>query len=158
MAQSIFARQAVLKPSAMKTVAERRFDDAAALRDTGVNARANGVAYLAGFVIEILLKAKLVEKFPHIAGKPQHRLSDDEREVWFLIWKRHDLEDMLSHMAELEASLKKKGQRDNYDYHGQLKKLCATWTIQARYSSRTMLMGEAAEILARVRTLKELLK
>jgi hypothetical protein len=52
MAQSIFTRPAMLKPSTMKTVAERRFDDAAALRDTGRNARANGVAYLAGFVIE----------------------------------------------------------------------------------------------------------
>ena len=41
----------------MATVAERRFDDAAALRATNENARANGVAYLCGYVIEILLKA-----------------------------------------------------------------------------------------------------
>ncbi|HEY4330430.1 MAG TPA: hypothetical protein VGN88_11895 [Phycisphaerae bacterium] len=142
----------------MKTVAERRFDDAAALCHTGINARANGVAYLAGFVIEILLKAKLVEKFSQIAGKRQHTLTHNEREIWFLIWKRHDLEDMLSQMTELQAGLKKKGERDNHDYHGHLKNLCATWTIQARYSSQTMRMDEAAEILERVRTLKELLK
>lgn len=158
MTSGIFAKQAVLKPSAMRTVAERRFDDAAALRATKDNARANGVAYLVGFVIEILLKARLVEKFSHIARKAQHAVTKDEREVWLLIWKRHDLEDMLSQMAELEASLKKKGERDNRDYHGQLKKLCATWTIQARYSSRTMHMDEASDILDRVRVLKELLK
>jgi hypothetical protein len=158
MVQSIFAKQAILKPSAMKTVAERRFDDAEALSQTGDNARANGVAYLAGFVIEILLKAKLVEKFSHVARKRQHDITDNEREVWSLIWKRHDLEDMLSQMAELEASLKKKGQRDGCDYHGELKKLCATWTIQARYSSQTMLLDEAVDLLDRVRTLKELLK
>jgi hypothetical protein len=158
MTQNIFTRQSILKPSAMKTVAERRFGDAAQLRSTGNNARANGVAYLAGFVIEILLKAKLVEKFSQIAKKRQHKVTDDEREIWLLIWKRHDLEDMLSQMAELEASLKKRGELDNDDYHGQLKKLCATWTIQARYSSQSMLMNEAGEILDRVQKLKELLK
>jgi hypothetical protein len=158
MSKGIFDRQGRLKPSTMRTVAERRFDDAAALCATKQNARANGVAYLAGFVIEILLKAKLVEKFSQIAGKRQHVLKEEEREVWLLIWKRHDLEDMLIHMAELEAALKKKGLRDQYDYHGELKKMCATWTIQARYSSLTMRMDEAAELLDRVRHLKELLK
>ncbi len=142
----------------MRTVAERRFDDAEELGKTGDNARANGVAYLVGFVIEILLKAKLIEKFHQIAIKRQHAVKDDEREIWLLVWKRHDLDDMLSRMAELEAALKKKGERDGYDYPADLKKLCATWTIQARYSSRTMLMNEAAQLLERVRKLKELLK
>jgi hypothetical protein len=158
MAAGIFEKQGILKPSAMRTVAERRFQDAEALRRTGQNARANGTAYLAGFVIEILLKALLVEKFPTIARTPQHALKDDQREVWLLIWKRHDLEDMLTQMTQLEAGLKKKGERDGYDYVGQLRKLCATWTIQARYSPRTMLMNEASELLERVRMLKELLK
>jgi hypothetical protein len=130
MLQGIFARQGRLKSSTMRTVAERRYDDAHALRRTEENARANGVAYLAGFVVEILLKAKLVDKYPTIAKMPQHEVSDDEREVWSLIWKRHDLEDMLSHLSQLEASIKKKGERDGYDYHGNLKKICATWTIQ----------------------------
>ena len=142
----------------MKAVAERRFDDAEALRKTNVNARANGVAYLVGFVIEILLKAKLVEKYPTIAKTAQHTLKDEQREVWSLIWRRHDLEGMLSQLAELEASLKLQSERAKDDYVGQLKAVCATWTIQARYSSRTMLMDEAADLLERVRTLKELLK
>ena len=59
---------------------------------------------------------------------------------------------------ELEASLKKKGERDSGDYLGQLKGLCATWTIYARYSSHMMLMNEAAQLLNRVRQLKEVLK
>ena len=158
MAASIFKWQGLLKPSTMRTVAERRFDDAEALRQTEENARANGVAYLAGVVIDILLKAKLIEKFPAIAKMGQHELSDDERGVWFLIWKSHDLEDMLSHLSEVEASVKKIGERAGYDYHGNLKKLCATWTIQARYSSRTLLMTEAAELLDRVRRLNEVFK
>ena len=106
MASSIFEKQAALRPSAMRTVADRRFGDAEVLRKTNDNARANGVAYLVGFVVEILLKAKLVEKYPVIAKLPQHAVRDEQRDIWLLIWKRHDLEEMLSRMRELESSLK----------------------------------------------------
>ena len=158
MAHGIFEKQGILKPSAMKTVAERRFEDAAALRKTEEHARANGVAYLVGFVIEILLKAKLVEKFPAIARTPRHAVKDDQRKVWSLIWRRHDLDDMLAHLSELQAFLIRKSEREGYNYYEDLKKVCITWTIQARYSSRTMLMVEATELLERVRKLKESLK
>ena len=154
----IFDKQTELKPSAMATVAERRFNDAEALRETEENARANGVAYLVGFVVEILLKARLVSKYSSIAKKRQHQLSEAEREVWSLIWRRHDLEAMLERMPELEAALERKGRRDGVDYAGHLKKICATWTIQARYSAQTMQMDEAGELLERVRSLKEVLK
>jgi glutathionylspermidine synthase len=158
MASRIFEKEPRLKPSAMATVAERRFDDAETLCRTGENARANGVAYLAGFVIEILLKARLVERYPEIARKRQHEVTDAERDVWRLIWKQHDLEAMLAEMRELEAALKARGERDGQDYVAELKKVCASWTIQARYSSRMMLMDEATKWLERVRLLKELLK
>jgi hypothetical protein len=156
--EKIFKKQSQLRPSAMATVAQRRFDDAESLRNTGQNARANGVAYLAGFVIEILLKARLVQKFPAIASRREHQLRDDERGVWSLIWRQHNLEKMLSQMPELEAALKKQGERAGRDYVAELKKLCATWTIQARYSPRTILMDEAGDFLDRVRELKEKLK
>jgi hypothetical protein len=155
---SIFEKQPQLKPSAMATVAERRFDDAESLCRTGDNARANGAAYLAGFVVEILLKARLVDKFPMIARKRQHEVAEAEREVWRLIWKQHDLEGMLLHMRELEAALEAKGRRDQRDYVEELKKVCATWTIHVRYSPRMMLMDEARRMVERVRVLKELLK
>jgi hypothetical protein len=158
MASGIFAKQGPLKPSTMGSVAEQRFADAEALRKTADNARANGVAYLVGFVVEILLKARLVDKFPDIAKKRQHEVSNSELDIWSLIWKRHDLEDMLSKLAELQAALEKRGEREGYNYLAELKKVCATWTIQARYSSKTMLMAEAADLQERVRKLKELLK
>lgn len=82
----IFGRQSTPKPSAMVIVAQRRFDDAEALCRTGENARANGAAYLAGFVIEILLKARLVRKFEAIAIKRPHDVLESEREIWGLIW------------------------------------------------------------------------
>lgn len=142
----------------MATVAERRFADAEALSETNENARANGVAYLVGFVVEILLKAHLVAKFPSIARKRQHEVTDAERDVWRLIWRQHDLEAMLEKMSELEAALKTRGERDSRDYLADLKKVCATWTIYSRYSPRTIPMAEAREWLERVRSLKELLK
>jgi hypothetical protein len=158
VASEIFKKEPAFKPSTMAAVAERRFDDAQALCDTGENARANGAAYLAGFVIEILLKSRLVAKFSTIAKKRPHELSDDEREVWGLIWRRHDLEGMLTALKELEVALKTRGERDGIDYAAELKKVCAEWTVYARYSPRTMSMADAKEILVRVRRLKELLK
>ncbi len=158
MASSIFDKQPVLKPSQMATVAERRFDDASALADTAQNARANGVAYLAGFGIEILLKARLVKKFPLIARKRSHEVLPAGREIWSLIWRRHDLDGMLDAMPELEAALKKKSERSPHAYLSDLKKICATWTIQARYSPMSMRMDEANGLLQRVRPLKEVLK
>jgi hypothetical protein len=157
MAQ-MFRKQTQLRPTTMRTVAERRFDDAEALCNTRSNARANGAAYLAGFVIEILLKAQLVEKYPQTARKRQHEVHPAENEIWSLIWRSHDLETMLEQMPELEAALKKQAERGNIDYLGRLKAICATWTIQARYSPLTMLIGEAKILLESVRSLKELLK
>lgn len=52
----------------------------------------------------------------------------------------------------------KKGEREGYNYIVHLKKICSTWTIQARYSTHSMQMDEAAELLERVRALKEVLK
>jgi HEPN domain-containing protein len=158
MSKNIFDKQAELKPSAMTTVAERRFADAEALINTGKNAHANGAAYLAGFVIEILLKAQLVRKFPAIARKHASGVTVTERKVWGLIWRQHDLEAMLSNLAQLEAALKARGRRDGQDYLENLKKICATWTIHARYSSRTISMSEAKQIMKLVDSVKELLK
>jgi len=155
---NIFEKHGDLRPSAMATVAERRFDDAEALKNTHQNARANGVAYLVGFVIEILLKARLVSKFPETAKKRQHQVADGERDLWRLIWREHDLEGMLSWLPELEAAMQKQGEEDGQRYFDNLKYICATWTIQARYSSYTINMGEAADLLERVQALKELLK
>jgi len=158
VAGNVFDKQPVLKPSTMATVAERRYADAKALIDTGKNAHANGAAYLAGFVIEILLKARLVSQFPAVARKRQHEVGAADREVWSLIWRQHNLEGMLSKLGAVEGALSKRGHRDGQDYLAELKKICATWTIHARYSSRTMSMDDAKEMLRRVRTLKEMLK
>ena len=140
----------------MVAVADRRFDDAKALCDTRENARANGAVYLAGFVVEILLKAQLLRKFEAVVRtRPDQRA---EAEVHDLIWKRHDLGRMLAKLRDLEASLKRRGERDGTDYVAELKKCAEQWTVQARYSTRTIQMSEADQFLERVRRLKQVLK
>jgi len=61
-----------------------------------------------------------------------------------MIWRQHDL--------------KGRGECDGQDYFEQLMKVCASWTVYARYSPMTMQMDEAEQWLERVRSLKELLK
>jgi hypothetical protein len=158
MASRIFEKQKELRPSAMITVAQRRFEDAESLYETGQNARANGVAYLAGFVVEILLKAMLVRYFPSVAKKRWHMVTPSEAEEWRLIWQSHDLLAMMKRLPHLLTSLKAKGTRDGVDYVRELQKVCSEWTIQARYSPRVIPMSEAADLLRRVRVLKELLR
>lgn len=153
----MFAKSVRLTPSTMSSVAERRFGDAEALRDTGLNARANGVVYLTGFVIEILLKAQLIIKYPLVANASA-QVNGTEAKAYGLVWKSHDLEKMLNALPELQATLRALGERDGTDYAAELKKVCGAWTIQARYASKGILMDEATEMLERVRSLKEKLK
>src|SRR4051812_42870816 len=82
-------------------VAEQRFEDAVALSRTGENARANGTRYLAGIVIDILLKAQIANSHPTIARKRSHEVTTEERETWSLIWRSHDLDDMIGHQPDL---------------------------------------------------------
>jgi len=156
---SIFDRSRRLKPSQLRTVADRRYADARALCDTEKNAHANGAQYLGGFVLEMLLKAQLIEKYPHTASRQSHEpMAAEERQVWSLIYRSHDLEEMLDHLAELEGAIQKAGERDGRSYLAYLRELCGAWTIYARYSPLSTTIVDARAFLDRVRELKELLK
>ena len=144
-----------LRPSQLRTVAQRRFDDAEALRRTRRNRHANGAMYLAGFVIECLLKAKLMEKylwlrtatFPGGPGKKEQR-------IWSLCYRSHDLGEILWHLPEVSDRVANGG-RGLLD---SLRSICGQWTIFARYSTRTATMSEAAAFLDQIRELKECLR
>lgn len=156
---SIFDKAHDITPSRLAAVAERRFGDATALCDTGENARANGAQYLCGLVIEILLKAQLVRQYPEIARKRSHdKMVREDRAIWNLIWRSHDLEMMIERLPHLAAALALAAQRERKPYDHYLSSLCATWSIHARYSRATSTIQEARKMLDRVRYLKELLK
>lgn len=137
MAKAKFNKNSLLKPSTMRSVAERRFRDANALIKTRDNERANGAVYLAGYVVEILLKALLVETHPAVARATpgdKDSLSKQDQRIWRLIWRDHDLSSMLVSMQWLEVALLKASERNQVDYLGNFKRIAATWTIQMRYS------------------------
>jgi hypothetical protein len=148
---SIFAPMK-LKASQLRTVADRRFDDAAALRKTNENARANGAMYLGGFVIECMLKAKLLEqnKWLSNAAFPQSRSKKDLR-LWSLCYRLHDLREILDHLSGLCGRLEREAPPRVLQ---NLRSICETWTVFARYSPMSAMMDEASVFLDRIEELK----
>lgn len=155
---SIFDRRR-LTSRQMRSVADRRFDDAVCLCDSGLNARANGVFYLGGFVIECLLKARLLDQYKWIANAVAvDKLSPAERRIWNLIYRSHDLDEMLAHLPGIDSRLGSADRNDGRDRLRKLRLICSEWTIFARYSPLSSTMREASEFLNDVRELKEWLK
>jgi hypothetical protein len=152
----IFAKRR-LTVGQLRAVADRRFGDAEALVATGDNARANGAQYLAGIVVEIRLKAELVRMYPSVARQRPHDVKDAERRVWNMIWRSHNLTEMLEQATTLRASVDAAGERAGRPYFEWLADICGRWTVFARYTSVTRTMGEARSMLERVRLLKEVM-
>ena len=128
---------------------------------TGDNARANGAQYLAGIVVEIRLKAELVRIYPSVAVQRSHDVTESERPVWNLIWRSHNLTEMLERATTLRASVdaagRRAGRRAGRPYYEWLADICGRWTIFARVTSVTSTMVEARSMLGRVRLLKEVM-
>jgi hypothetical protein len=119
----------------MRTVAERRFADAEYLCGSDQNERANGAMYLAGFVIECLLKAKLFERYKWLASAGSFQeLSTTDREIWSLCFRSHGLDEILAHLPELTLRLSKLPREAPGHLLKSLKNICGSWTIFARYS------------------------
>ncbi len=147
MGNAIFSKIS-LKPNQMRTVADRRFDDAEALRRTKQNKHANGAMYLGGFVLECLLKAKMLEKYPDVRANAKTKTDRKRRD---LIYRYHDLDGLLGHLDGLKAAMTKQ----QYDI---LRMLCGQWTVFARYSPKTAKMQEAVVFLDKIKGLRKCLK
>jgi hypothetical protein len=159
MVKNVFAKRYDVTPSQLAAAADRRFRDAEALYKTGQNERANGVVYLCGITVEILLKAQLMKLYPATARKRSRESMGRQKErIWSLIWRSHDLDEMLDQNPELSAAIKAKGERNQKPYLDWLKAIRGAWTIYVRYSPFTTKIGDAKDMLDRVRELKEVLK
>jgi hypothetical protein len=147
-----------LTPGQLRAVAERRFADACCLRDSGKQERANGAIYMAGFVIECLLKALLLERHPNLQ-KPADpaKLSESDREVHGLLYS-HELDDMLGFLPELEkklANVKTKSGRSAWkEFNG----ICEQWTVYARYAPTSARLEEARSYLETIEEVKKWLR
>jgi hypothetical protein len=148
-----------LRPEQLRTVAERRFDDAQYLRRSGENKHANGAMYLAGFVVELLLKAALLEKHPILqAARDPAGLDRGTRRLWQLVYQSHDLEELLAELNEITDRLSSREQSRSTRLTDSLKSVCAAWTIFARYSPHQARKRDAEDMLDTIRELKEPLK
>ena len=156
-APDIFARRR-LTVGQLRAVADRRFGDAEALVATGDNARANGAQYLTGLVVEILLKGQLLRLHPRLAATGSAEVLAADRVVWSLIWRSHDLAEMLEHLPDLRRAVRTRGERAGQPYDRWLGEICGRWTIFARYSPFTSKMADARNWLEQVRQLKEALR
>jgi hypothetical protein len=155
---SIFEKMR-LRPSQLRTVAERRFDDAQALRKTRQNARANGAMYLGGFVIECLLKASLLERFPSLQGNhPKGSLSRKEERLWSLCHRSHELTEILTHLPHVMRKMERAEPRERFRLTASLQWICSHWTIHARYSTQTATITDADDFLQMVQELKQWLR
>ena len=96
-----------LTPGQLRAVAERRFDDAVCLLESGENARATGAMYVGGFVIECLLKALLLERHPNLIGSVDPaKLSASDRRLFELLYS-HELDEMVLYLPEVEGSCRR---------------------------------------------------
>ena len=156
---TIFEKKGRLRPTQLRTVADRRFDDADALRQTGKNARANGAMYLGGFVIECLLKASLLEtrRWLQSAGSPA-TLSKDDKYLWSLCYRSHNLDAILGRLPQITERLSRLEQRGSQRLLQSLKSICARWTIYARYSPQSADIDDAESFLDQIKELRQWLR
>lgn len=156
--KNIFEKER-LRPSQMRTVADRRFGDADALFITGDNARANGAIYLAGIGVECLLKARLIEKHLWLQNANRQDKPPDSF-LYRLCYQRHDLIGLLEHLPELRDGLLKAGQKQGKGA-GLLQTLVSVasrWTISIRYSPQTATMHEAEQFMRKIGEVKPWLR
>lgn len=148
-----------LRPAQLRTVADRRFADAAYLRASRQYERANGAMYLAGFTIECLLKAALLDRFPWLqsAGSAHGRPKAEQR-LWSLCYRSHNLEELLDHLPDLSHRLEELEARGYPTLQRHLRAICALWTIFARYSPQFATIKDASEMLDRIKELKPWLR
>jgi hypothetical protein len=146
--------RAFLTPQQFLTIAQFRFDDAIALAGTRQNPRANGVKYIAGFVVECLLKARLLRKHSWLQHvRHPDNLVGREREQWYLCHRSHDLIGLLEELPEVLQHLQERGPVSGGPVV-TLRQVCQEWTVHIRYETRQTTMTDAMRFLDQVRELR----
>lgn len=115
--------------------------------------------YLGGFVIELLLKARLLELHPWLQTARESRgLSLAQKRIWSLCYRSHDLDEILAFAPDIIRRLQACELQGRPRLREFLSSVCAEWTIFARYSPRTATMAEACEFLDRIEELRPWLR
>jgi len=155
---SIFEKQR-LEPGQVRAVANRRMQDVNVLMS---RKRTNAAMYFGGFVIECLLKAKLLEKYAWLRRHyDPSQLARNDLELHRLCYKEHNLEGLMIRLSELMNKLARDDQntgRINNGYLRILQRIAADWTIFARYSPKVASCSDARDFVEKVKEIRECLK
>jgi len=158
LTQNIFAKLR-LKPDQLRAAAEKRFGDAKCLTNSGNRDRANGAMYMAGFAIECLLKALLLDRHPNLKSEiDPARLSSSDKEVFDLMYRSHELDDTCGFLPELKEKLRRAKTKSGSSVWERFQDICAEWTVYARYSPRHAEIADAKRYLETVEEVKKWLK
>jgi hypothetical protein len=114
--------------------------------------------YLGGFVLECLLKAKLLDAHPWLQAPLSVSPTTSEQRLWSLCYRSHDLVEILEHVPGLIEEGKA---RDSMEGRNLVRKLftrCGEWTVHARYSPMSATLAEAREFLADVKETRQWLR
>lgn len=156
--REIFRRQPRLTPGQLRSVADRRYDDAMCLLKSKQNARANGAMYLGGLAVECFLKALLLERHPNLQGRVDPAaLSSADREAYALLFS-HALDEILAFVPEIGRKLQVLAGKDRKPLWPRFWQLCGYWTIYVRYSPKHANIADAREFLGTVTEVRKWLK
>lgn len=114
--------------------------------------------YMAGFAIECLLKALLLERHPNLAGNVDPaQLSKSDREVYQLLYT-HQLDDMLAFLPEIEKKLAGVKTKSGRPAWREFVSICEEWTVYARYAPQSAKPDRAQAYIEAVAEVKKWLK
>jgi hypothetical protein len=141
-----------LTPGQLRAVAELRFGDAQCLVNSAESQRANGAIYIAGFVIECLLKALLLDRYPNLRSPVDPvKLSPRDREIFDLLYS-HELDVMIGFLPDIKPKFMA------VSVWKEFNDIRAEWTIYVRYSPTQEKVDRAKQYLATVKEAKKWLK
>ncbi len=141
-----------------REVARLRYEDAKALLDTKNSDRASGTVYLAGFVIECLLKAELMREYPWLkSDNPDSAMSADRRALWELCFRSHDIADMLDRLPRVRERLQRWSERRGR-VDVWLLNISVTWKVEIRYSTKPIDPRYADKFVRQVKEIRQCLE
>jgi hypothetical protein len=114
--------------------------------------------YMAGFVLECLLKAALLTEHPWLetTGHPSG-LTEDKRRLWNLCYRSHALDEILTQLPQINRRLEAYDQRGGQSVSRTFKEIASQWAVFARYSPQSSTIGEAAEFLRKIEEIRRCL-
>jgi len=140
---SVFERFRPKRWRQLCTVGDRRYDDALFLYQHGGIERWNSALYLAGFAVELYLKAAMLKTHRWLATANLTNLLMEgdawKLRLYDLFWRSHDLMELLAASPELREQLEQESREQRRRGHAptiaEVFSRVAEWNIVVRYTT-----------------------